>query len=786
MDSAEYIRAMLKPGRFAIPETCTSTRRSAVPVFPSPCRLLSLRPIRSRAGISEEPMSSRSISRNRWAGTQWPVFASESRSVVQTPSARTLRVPVDFQDQSCIDISLISPILKSCSSKRSGVRLDNFDADGPPWSYLGFSLTFTSVYDPRPEPPVVKRVEVARKPTPQTVSSRRLFQGYTIIVGSLFHPRTCDLENQIVSSSKKPLSLIETLGRDRRWDRRNPCASGIGGFDCSITTSLVGCRSRVPPYKIRWPVVKEEPSRLPHHPFLRLPVGRQAVPLPLDVRHSANQRRDGWTRPPTAQTAGRRRFRCRIFRANGVRQALGRSFIRTYLSGSPRNKSHSQSVSTPLQYRFGEKFSNHCLACRGKYLARNRVPRILRIVLGSSRARFCAKASKAQDGIHSLGRSDNTGQFYRETSSIKLSNLRLSIRLTEAFNFPEKNRIRGTSYARFTIPLEYHFFARYSIDRIGLHSVVESGPIVESGKTHVGKVDSPEGHTRHIIRVGNIFQLEGPNNVVCNSVCVLALGQTVRIQALPDYPGPRPPFDATKSTKGASKLRRDLINAEIANLRDLLPLPPSTRQRLSQLQLMALVCVYTISDAQTNRRCRRPEINLAPVDHRMKDPKNGDDPRMNIVCYLRTTCFFKICHNFKSICKRFARQIDIDHIGPSSNRESCTRSPNVFRVRCWEFENSENQRQATYGRPPTACSMASICWPRVNLASRDFRRDGRLETPAETLICVGKGPPGYSCSRPSGGDVPLSPHPHYLGSNDSEERLSESAHLGPLGGRFAR
>lgn len=51
-------------------------------------------------------------------------------------------------------------------------------------------------------------------------------------------------------------------------------------------------------------------------------------------------------------------------------------------------------------------------------------------------------------------------------------------------------------------------------------------------------------------------------------------------------------FDTNKSTKGASKLRRDLINAEIANLRDLLPLPPSTRQRLSQLQLMALVCVY--------------------------------------------------------------------------------------------------------------------------------------------------------------------------------------------------
>ena len=62
------------------------------------------------------------------------------------------------------------------------------------------------------------------------------------------------------------------------------------------------------------------------------------------------------------------------------------------------------------------------------------------------------------------------------------------------------------------------------------------------------------------------------------------------IEVTADLTGRR--FDASKSTKGASKLRRDLINAEIANLRDLLPLPPSTRQRLSQLQLMALVCVY--------------------------------------------------------------------------------------------------------------------------------------------------------------------------------------------------
>jgi len=69
-------------------------------------------------------------------------------------------------------------------------------------------------------------------------------------------------------------------------------------------------------------------------------------------------------------------------------------------------------------------------------------------------------------------------------------------------------------------------------------------------------------------------------------------------------------FDATKSTKGASKLRRDLINAEIANLRDLLPLPPSTRQRLSQLQLMALVCVYVrkANYFQQGKKISRPYI----------------------------------------------------------------------------------------------------------------------------------------------------------------------------------
>lgn len=51
-------------------------------------------------------------------------------------------------------------------------------------------------------------------------------------------------------------------------------------------------------------------------------------------------------------------------------------------------------------------------------------------------------------------------------------------------------------------------------------------------------------------------------------------------------------LDLERSNKGASKQRRDQINSEIARLRDLLPLPESSRQRLSQLQVMSLCCVF--------------------------------------------------------------------------------------------------------------------------------------------------------------------------------------------------
>nr|XP_057921170.1 neuronal PAS domain-containing protein 4A isoform X2 [Doryrhamphus excisus] len=48
-----------------------------------------------------------------------------------------------------------------------------------------------------------------------------------------------------------------------------------------------------------------------------------------------------------------------------------------------------------------------------------------------------------------------------------------------------------------------------------------------------------------------------------------------------------------RSTKGASKARRDQINAEIRNLKDLLPISDTDKARLSYLHIMSLACMYT-------------------------------------------------------------------------------------------------------------------------------------------------------------------------------------------------
>ncbi|XP_055782935.1 neuronal PAS domain-containing protein 4A-like [Salvelinus fontinalis] len=48
-----------------------------------------------------------------------------------------------------------------------------------------------------------------------------------------------------------------------------------------------------------------------------------------------------------------------------------------------------------------------------------------------------------------------------------------------------------------------------------------------------------------------------------------------------------------RSTKGASKARRDQINAEIRNLKDLLPISDADKARLSYLHIMSLASMYT-------------------------------------------------------------------------------------------------------------------------------------------------------------------------------------------------
>uniref|UniRef100_A0A3Q3AAR8 BHLH domain-containing protein n=1 Tax=Kryptolebias marmoratus TaxID=37003 RepID=A0A3Q3AAR8_KRYMA len=47
-----------------------------------------------------------------------------------------------------------------------------------------------------------------------------------------------------------------------------------------------------------------------------------------------------------------------------------------------------------------------------------------------------------------------------------------------------------------------------------------------------------------------------------------------------------------RSTKGASKARRDHINHEIRNMRALLPICQEDQERLSYLHSMAAICTY--------------------------------------------------------------------------------------------------------------------------------------------------------------------------------------------------
>lgn len=77
-----------------------------------------------------------------------------------------------------------------------------------------------------------------------------------------------------------------------------------------------------------------------------------------------------------------------------------------------------------------------------------------------------------------------------------------------------------------------------------------------------------------------------------------------------------------RSTKGASKARRDHINHEIRNMRALLPISREDQERLSYLHSMAAICTYIrksvlfqgetpITSLRTERRCAQLTVSAS-------------------------------------------------------------------------------------------------------------------------------------------------------------------------------
>ncbi|TKR87441.1 hypothetical protein L596_011839 [Steinernema carpocapsae] len=83
-----------------------------------------------------------------------------------------------------------------------------------------------------------------------------------------------------------------------------------------------------------------------------------------------------------------------------------------------------------------------------------------------------------------------------------------------------------------------------------------------------------------------------------------------------------------RSTRGASKQRRDQINVEIYQLRDLLPLSSSIKDRLFQLQVMSLACIFIRKDRYLPHILRGSEDFVYNyLNMRSYIPKNIDSCR---------------------------------------------------------------------------------------------------------------------------------------------------------------
>ena len=95
-------------------------------------------------------------------------------------------------------------------------------------------------------------------------------------------------------------------------------------------------------------------------------------------------------------------------------------------------------------------------------------------------------------------------------------------------------------------------------------------------------------------------------------------------------------------------MRRDHINHEINKLRDLPPIPASARQRLSQLQLMALILVYVRKTNYFEKREYRDNCDccLSLPRHRQSDSFNILGSSISIFSnFILTFSFFSISSN---------------------------------------------------------------------------------------------------------------------------------------------
>ncbi|KAI6225198.1 Neuronal PAS domain-containing protein 4 [Aphelenchoides fujianensis] len=79
-----------------------------------------------------------------------------------------------------------------------------------------------------------------------------------------------------------------------------------------------------------------------------------------------------------------------------------------------------------------------------------------------------------------------------------------------------------------------------------------------------------------------------------------------------------------RSTRGASKQRRDQINIEIQRLRDLLPLSGCVKDRLFQLQVMSLSCVYIRKQRYLPHILQTCEKPVYPLPFSSATPKGVD------------------------------------------------------------------------------------------------------------------------------------------------------------------